>query len=198
MVEEVLPQVPYVQLVFTIPKMLRPYFLWDRSLYGRLSRIAYDSTRQFLKARFPAISNAVPAMVVSPQSFGSLLNFHPHLHSICSLGVFDREGRFHSADALDFAPLEELFRQRTLALMLKLEKITLERAELLRGWVHSGFAVNSDRRVDAGDRKGLQSLLQYMERAPVSLDRLRIRRSASAAARRRRSWPRFRLLRRTP
>ena len=32
MVEEVLPQVPYVQLVFTIPKMLRPHFLWDRSL----------------------------------------------------------------------------------------------------------------------------------------------------------------------
>ena len=77
MVEEVLPQVPYVQLVFTIPKMLRPYFLWDRSLYGRLSRIAYDSTRLFLKAHFPSLPKAVPAMVVSPQSFGSLLNFHP-------------------------------------------------------------------------------------------------------------------------
>ena len=37
MVEEVLPDVPYAQLVLTIPKMLRPSFLWDRKLYGDLS-----------------------------------------------------------------------------------------------------------------------------------------------------------------
>ena len=59
--------------------------------------------------------------------------------------------------------------------MQKLEKITPERAELLKGWVHSGFAVNSQRRVAAEDRKGLESLVQYMERAPVSLDRLTYR-----------------------
>ncbi len=175
MVEEVLPRVPYVQLVFTIPKMLRAYFLWDRSLYGHLSRLAYDSTREFLQAHFPSIEKAVPAMVISPQSFGSLLNHHAHLHSVCSLGVFDREGNFHPAEILDFAPLEELFRQRTLQMMLKREKITAERAELLRGWVHSGFAVNSERRVDSADQKGLESILQYMERAPVSIERLTYR-----------------------
>lgn len=32
MVEEVLPEVPYAGVVFTIPKMLRRHFLWDRSL----------------------------------------------------------------------------------------------------------------------------------------------------------------------
>jgi len=57
-------------------------------------------------------------------------------------------------------------------MMLKEGKITPGRAELLRGWVHSGFAVNSDRRVEPEDREGLQSLLEYMERAPVSLERL--------------------------
>jgi hypothetical protein len=46
MVQEVLPQVLYVLLVFTIPRMLRPYFLWDRSLYGALSRVAYHCTRE--------------------------------------------------------------------------------------------------------------------------------------------------------
>ena len=91
---------------------------------------------------------------------------------MCSRGVFDREGKFHPAGDLDFAPLEEMFRQETLRMMLMREKITPERAELLRSWVHSGFAVNSDRQVEAEDREGLQSLLEYMERAPVSLDRL--------------------------
>ena len=68
-----------------------------------------------------------------------------------------------------------MFRERTLGMMLEEGKITPERAELLRSWVHSGFNVNSDRRVEADDREGLESLLEYMERAPVSLERLTYR-----------------------
>ena len=59
--------------------------------------------------------------------------------------------------------------------MVRREKITEERAEMLRGWVHSGFQVSADRRIEAGDRKGLESLLEYMERAPVSMERLAVR-----------------------
>ena len=47
MAREVLPEVPYVQLVFTIPKMLRKPFLFDRTLYGDLCRSAYEATRKF-------------------------------------------------------------------------------------------------------------------------------------------------------
>ncbi len=173
---EVLPQVPYAGLVFTIPKMLRCHFLWDRTLYSDLCREAYAATLEFLQAHFPALKNAVPAMVISPQSFGSLLNFHPHLHALLSLGLFDREeGSFHPAGELDFKPLEEIFRSKTLRLMVRRGKITEERAGMLRSWVHSGFQVSADRRIEAGDRNGLESLLEYMERAPVSLERLEYR-----------------------
>jgi len=176
MVEGVLPPVPFAQLVFTIPKMLRPHFLWDRALYGALSRAAYASTLEFLRAHFPGIPGAVPAMVIAPQSHGSLLNHHPHLHSVVSLGVFDRRGAFHPAPGdLDFKPIEEIFRAKTLGLMVERGKITGERADLLRSWRHSGFQVDASRRVEAGDRPGLASLLEYMERAPVSLDRLEVR-----------------------
>ena len=165
----------YVQLVFTIPKMLRPYFLWDRSLYGDLCRLAYASTLDFLRAHFPDLGGAVPAMVISPQSFGNLLNWHPHLHSVASLGLFDTSGNFHAAPNIDFSPLEEIFRQSTLRMMVDREKISSERADMLKSWVHSGFQVNADRRVEAGDQAGLESLLEYMERAPVSLERLAYR-----------------------
>ena len=50
-------------------------------------------------------------------------------------------------------------------------KITEERIELLRSWRHSGFNVDSSRRVDQGDRLALEQLLQYIERPPVSLER---------------------------
>ena len=70
MISEVLPDVPWVQLVFAIPKMLRPLFLWDRSLYGDLCRSAYASTKKFFEAQFLRLQNPLPAMVVTPQSHG--------------------------------------------------------------------------------------------------------------------------------
>ena len=92
------------------------------------------------------------------------------------MGVFDQEATFHAAaDDLDFAPLEELFRERTLKMMLEREKISEERVELLRSWRHSGFNLDTRRRVENGERESLESLLQYIERPPVSLERLSYR-----------------------
>ena len=57
-------------------------------------------------------------------------------------------------------------------MLLKKEKITEERVELLKSWEHSGFRVHADRRVAQGERQELERLLQYFERPPVSLERL--------------------------
>ncbi len=112
-------------------------------------------------------------MLAAPQSFGNLLNHHPHCHALTSLGVFTRDGVFHPVpEDIDFAPLEELFREELFKVLLKKEKITEDRIKLLRSWKHSGFRVHSERRVARGERQELESLLQYFERAPVSLQRL--------------------------
>jgi hypothetical protein len=174
MVEVVLPHVPYVGLTFTIPRMLRRAFLFDRSLYGDLCRAAYQATKKFLEAHFPNLEKPVPAMVVVPQSWGSLLNCHSHCHACSTLGVFTRDGVFHAVpDDIDFAPLENLFREEVFKFLLKKDKVTLERIEMLRSWKRSGFHVDASRRVRADDRQALASLLEYMERAPVALSRLK-------------------------
>jgi hypothetical protein len=176
MVHEVLPEVPYAQLVFTIPKMLRRGFLFDRKLYGELCRAAYAATRKFLEIQFPSLPKAVPALVAAPQSFGSLLHHHPHVHAVSSLGVFTRDGVFHPApEDLDFAPLEGIFRDEVFRAFLKCDAITEERIELLRSWRHSGFGVDASRRMAQGDRDNLESVLQYIDRPPVSLKRLEYR-----------------------
>jgi hypothetical protein len=41
--DEVFAEVPHRQWVFTIPKRLRVYFRFDRSLLGKLCRAAYDT-----------------------------------------------------------------------------------------------------------------------------------------------------------
>jgi hypothetical protein len=180
MVEEVLPVVPYRQLVFTIPIALRRDFLLDRSLYGDLCRLAYASTRDYLHDRagsLPAGRTALPAMVVSPQSHGDLLTLNPHAHSICSLGLFRPDGVYLPMEDVEFEGLEELFRKRFFSLMLRRGKVRPETVERMRSWEHSGFNVDSTRKLDADDRAGLQGLLSYMERAPVSLRRLNYRQS---------------------
>ena len=173
MVEEVLPDVAYVGLVFTIPKMLRKAFLFERKLYGELCRAAYAATRKFFEVQFPGLEKAVPAFVAAPQSFGSLVNFHPHCHALCSLGVFTRDGIFHPVpDDVDFSALEELFRDEVFRAFLNCGAITEERVGLLRSWRHSGFHVDASRRVAEGERAELESVLQYIDRPPVSLKRL--------------------------
>jgi len=157
MVHEVLPDVPYAQLVFTIPKMLRRAVLFDRKLYGELCRSAYGATGKFFEVHFPGLEKAVAAMVAAPQSFGSLLNFHPHVHAVCSLGVFTRDGVFHPVpEDLDFTPLEGLFRDEVFRAFLKRGAVTEERVELLRSWRHSGFGVDASRRVAKGEREELE------------------------------------------
>ncbi len=47
--EEILYPLPHRQYVFTIPKMLRPYFRFDQKLLGKLSQCAYRSLKEFFR-----------------------------------------------------------------------------------------------------------------------------------------------------
>jgi ribosomal protein S27E len=76
---ELLYAVPHRQYVFTVPKRLRPYFLYDRRLLGDLCRVACRTPREFLRATFGE-TDVVPGVVASIQTLGSRVNWHPQLH----------------------------------------------------------------------------------------------------------------------
>lgn len=65
MVEDVLPDVAYAPLVFTIPKILRRAFLFDPSLYSNLCRAAYCVVREAFEARFAHLDRPVPGFLAS-------------------------------------------------------------------------------------------------------------------------------------
>jgi hypothetical protein len=68
-------------LVDTIPKMVRSTFMHHRELLGDLSRLAYQ-TIQELMIEAVGDPKARPGAVAVPQTFGSLLNPHPHIHRL--------------------------------------------------------------------------------------------------------------------
>ena len=81
---ELLYAVPHRQYVFTLPKRLRPFFLHERRLLGVLCRTAYRTLREILRATLGE-PDVVPGVVASIQTFGSRVNWHPHLHLLVSV-----------------------------------------------------------------------------------------------------------------
>jgi hypothetical protein len=74
---KVLAGVPHRQYVFTIPKLLRLHFRFDRRLLGLLSACAYQSVLEMMRA-VVCEPRAVPGMVASIQTYGDQgANWHP-------------------------------------------------------------------------------------------------------------------------
>jgi hypothetical protein len=129
-------------------------------------------TRRFLAAQFPGVKRAVPYFVGAVETWGSVVNIHPHAHALCSEGVLDREGKFHALPAgFDWSPLGELFRHAVLAMLVERERLTEETREMLLGWRHSGFSADASTGAAQGDREGLERLVSYLCKPVLSLGR---------------------------
>jgi len=170
--DEVLAPVPHRQYVFTIPKMLRIYFRRDRRLLGKLSQCAAD----VLKTLFRAAGKdptAVPGIIIAIQTYGDLVNFHPHLHALVTDGVFTRAGWFVAFPKIDLSALERLFRHRVLRLLLRERRIDEGVIRTLLGWQHSGFSLHNEVRIGPHDAGGRQAVAEYILRSPFSLEKVR-------------------------
>jgi hypothetical protein len=66
---EVLKYVPHRQWVFSIPKRLRIYFMFDRSILTKLSRCAWKLLNLYLTQTVP-YDGAKPGAAIAVQSFG--------------------------------------------------------------------------------------------------------------------------------
>ena len=169
--EEVLADVPHRQWVFTIPRRLRAYFRYDRSLLGKLCHGAWETVR-YVYALEVDSDGGVPAMIGAVQTYGSLVNFHPHIHALVAEGVFTDSGHFvHIPDVFKNRAVE-FWQERVFALLLDEHKINDEIAASMRGWKHSGFSVDNSVRIERGDKAGMQRLIEYISRCPFSLGRM--------------------------
>lgn len=91
--EEILEPVGHAQWVFTIPKMLRPYFLHRRRLLGKLSQAAFATVRELMAQALGEDSAVRPGMVSVLQTATDVLEWSPHVHALVSRGAWDGSGR---------------------------------------------------------------------------------------------------------
>ena len=168
---KVLKKVPHRHFVFSIPKILRRYFLYDRSLLSKLSRCAWEALRAFFREAVPQ-GDAMPGAVIAIQTFGDLLGFNPHCHVLCTDGCFDEKALFRVAPRFGSEGLKAIFEHKVFRMLLSKGKITPDLITLLRSWRHSGFQVYAGPRIQPGEEEGMEHLARYIIRASFSQERM--------------------------
>ena len=111
----------------------------------------------------------IPAMVAAVQTFGSLTNWHPHVHTITAEGVFAPDGHFEPVPHIRRDRALEIRRDKVFDIFFDAGLLDLETIGSMMSWKHSGFNIDASVRIEAEDRAGMQRLIEYISRCPFSL-----------------------------
>jgi len=152
--EDLLLDLPHRQFVFTIPKLMRPFFKSDKHLFGEVSRLLFSLLSEFFS--LAAGQELLSACVVSYQSFGEFARFHPHWHVLVLEGGFTQYDRFLYLPIGADEGLLKVRQTAMLSLFLRKKLIDQARVDMLMSWRHSGFSIESETRLfSKADREAL-------------------------------------------
>ncbi len=167
--ENVLAPVPHRQYVFSLPKLLRPWFRHDRARLGKLCQLVAKLMVQGYQALDP---RGKPGFMLYVQTFGDLVTFNPHIHALVADGVFYPSGSFRVLPPIPEDALREALRHRILDFLCDNAGLDSKLAERMRLWQHSGFSVHNRIRVKTNDAEGRKQLARYMIRNPFALEKM--------------------------
>jgi len=104
------------------------------------------------------------------QSFGSRINFHPHLHFLVTEGGTDKKEQFHKVSLFKDPLLCRFFALEVFSLLLRKQLINQNLVQKILHWRHTVFNVHS--KVKAKTREEAERVGKYMIRPLLSLERL--------------------------
>ncbi|HKJ64311.1 MAG TPA: transposase [Desulfopila sp.] len=171
--ETVLYPVAHRQYVFSIPKILRRFFFYDRNLLGKLNQCAAKSLTKFFQLTLGK-KTGIPGVIVAIQTFGDYARWHPHVHALVADGLFLESGYFFVMPKVNLRPLAELFRAHVLKMLKKEGLVGDDFMTMILKWRHtSGFSVHNEVRIKPNDAKGIENLSQYIIGNSLSLEKLK-------------------------
>ncbi len=170
--ENILYPVPHRQYVFSIPIILRKFFLYNRNLLSDYTKCAADSLLTFFRTAL-GLPDGICGAVMTIQTFGDYAKWHPHIHSIVADGLYGRNGIFYVMPRIFIQPLTELFRAKVLSMLKKEGLIDDDFITMIMKWRHtSGFSVDNSVCIARDDEIGITSLAQYIIRSPFSTSKI--------------------------
>jgi hypothetical protein len=181
MVDDVLPRVQFRQWVLSVPKRVRWHLNNKPEVVSGLLGVFLRAVETTVRQCSPgAPEGSRFGAVVFVHRFGSYLNSHIHYHVLVTDGVFsasqDGQAEFHPALDLaadDFLAVQIKMRKRGLCWLHRhghlddLAVHTMDSADHAGGW-----SVNASVTIPDWDRHGLERLVRYCARPPLSQERL--------------------------
>ena len=181
MVDDVLPRVQIRQWVLSVPKRVRWHMQHKPEVVSGLLGVFLRAVETTIRQNSPdAPAGSRFGAVVFVHRFGSYLNTHIHYHVLVTDGVFsagqDGQAEFHPAldlDDADFLSVQQKMRKRGLRWLHRHGHLddmavhTMDSADHAGGW-----SVNASVTIPDWDRHGLERLVRYCARPPLSQERL--------------------------
>ena len=169
--DNILAHVPHRHVVFSLPKRLRVYFRYDRKLHQILFTSAWESLREMYEAPVP---DGVPGAVLALHTCGEALNHNPHIHGICTDGVFLPDGSFQQVPKLSTEKLTELLTHKVLSELKAKDLITDTAIAQLLSQSHTGFSAWMGDPIEPGDGERRLFVSRYIDRGPVASSKIEI------------------------
>ncbi|MCA9375289.1 transposase [Candidatus Dojkabacteria bacterium] len=167
----ILKPLSYRHMVFSIPKILRPYFKFNRKHLDLLFKASWDTIRNMFNEILP---DGNPGAILALHTAGDSLNFNPHIHGLVTNGVLGENSIFYPLPDFKSSKFTEYFAHRLLTLMKRAELVPDSRIELIESWQHSGFSVWAGEPIDYSEQESILFISRYIDKGPVANSKISI------------------------
>lgn len=176
--DRIVQKIPHRHIVFTIPKVLRRYFIMNRKSLNDLSRIANTALKEFFSNTLKCDGKAGTVMII--QTHGNYLNANPHIHCITTDGLYLDNGMFHVMPKYNSTSkkyLQKLFESKVARYSIKKGFIREETIKQRLSWRYSGFSVYVDTPIDytiynEHEKEKMSQILRYVSKPFYSMNRV--------------------------
>jgi hypothetical protein len=166
-------QVNHRHVVFTIDEGLWEVFL----LHRKLLKPYMDEAVRVIKTYFEKKMKVTPGIIAGLHTFGSRLNFNPHVHMLVTMGGMKKNGEWKT---YDFIPFEMLRKQwQTVALKLIRQNLNESEKKQVQSRLQAAYKENGDGfYVYAPKQRGsvkeqLGYIGRYMRRPAIAIHRIK-------------------------
>jgi hypothetical protein len=164
-------QVNHRQVIFTIDEGLRNIFLRYRHLLKEFMDEAVGVVQQWFEKKF----KVTPGIIAGLHTFGSRLNFNPHVDMLVTMGGMKKNGEWKTYDYIPFHMLRKQW--QTVVLKLIRRRVSGAEKKKIQPLLQKAFSANGEGYVYAPKQKGnvkeqLKYIGRYIRRPAIALGRI--------------------------
>lgn len=165
-------QVNHRHVIFTIDEGLRNIFLKYRHLLKEFMDEAVGVLQQWFEKKF----KVTPGIIAGLHTFGSRLNFNPHVHMLVTMGGMKKNGEWKTYDYIPFHMLRKQW--QTVVLKLIRRRVSGAEKKKIQPLLQKAFSANGEGfYVYAPKQKGnvkeqLKYIGRYIRRPAIALGRI--------------------------